>query len=64
MIYIKKTSRCNVMKTVLSEEKTAAAEKLFRKTSKKEKTDIDKKEKENNAVDIKENTKAFKSVHY
>jgi len=31
------------MKTVLDEEKIAAAEKLFRKTFKREKTDVDKK---------------------
>jgi len=43
--YIKKTSKCNVIKTVLSKEKTAAAEKLFKKIFKKEKTDINKKKK-------------------
>jgi len=60
--YIKKTSKCNVIKTVLSKEKTAAAEKLFKKIFKKEKTDINKKKK--NAIDIKENIKAFKSAYY
>ncbi len=64
MIYIKKTSRCSVMKTVSGEEKTAAAERIFRKTFKKEKTDVDKKKKENNAADTEENTEAFKSAHH
>jgi len=41
MTYIKKTSRCSATKTVLNEEKTAAAEKTF----KKEKTDVDEKKK-------------------
>jgi len=51
------------MKTVLDEEKTAAAERTFRKIFKNEKTDADKKKKKNNAVDIEENTEAFKSAH-
>jgi len=51
------------MKTVLGKEKTAAAEKTFRKTFKKEKTDVDEKKKENNAADTEKNTKAFKSAH-
>jgi len=51
------------MKTVLGKEKTAVAEKTFRKTFKKEKTDVDEKKKENNAVDTEEDTEAFKSVH-
>ncbi len=63
MTHIKKTSRCNVMKTVLDEEKTAAAERTFRKTFKKEKTDVDEKKKENNAADTEKNTEAFKSVY-
>jgi len=33
------------MKTVLGEEKTAAAERILRKIFKKEKTDIDEKKK-------------------
>jgi len=33
------------MKTVLGEEKTAAAERTFRKTFKREKTDVDEKKK-------------------
>ncbi len=45
MTYIKKTSRCSATKTVLNEEKTAAAEKTFKKTFKKEKTDVDEKKK-------------------
>jgi len=63
IICIKKTSRCSATKTVLDEEKTAAAERIFRKTFKKEKTDVDEKKKENNAADIEENTEAFKSAH-
>jgi len=43
------------MKTVSDEEKTAAAERIFRKTFKK---------KENNAADTEENTEAFKSAHH
>ncbi len=46
--YIKKTSRCSITKTVLNEEKTAAAERTFRKTFKREKIDVDEKKKENN----------------
>jgi len=45
MIYIKKTSRCSVTKTVSGREKTVAVERIFRKTFKKEKTDIDEKKK-------------------
>ncbi len=52
------------MKTVSDEEKTAAAERIFRKTFKKEKTDVDEKKKENNAADTEENTEAFKSAHH
>ncbi len=51
------------MKTVLGKEKTAAAEKIFRKIFKKEKTDVDKKKKENNAADIEESTEAFKLTY-
>jgi len=51
------------MKTVLNEEKTAAAERIFKKTFKKEKIDVDEKRKENNAVNIEEDIKAFKSAH-
>ncbi len=51
------------MKTVLGEEKTAVAERTFRKTFKKEKIDVDEKKKKNNATDIKKNTEAFKSAH-
>jgi len=64
MIHIKKTSRCSAIKTVLDKEKTAAAERTFRKTLKKEKIDIDEKKKKNNAVNIEKNTEAFKLVHY
>ena len=63
MICIKKTSRCSATKTVLDEEKTAAAERTFRKTFKREKTDVDEKKKENNAVNTEEDTEAFKSAH-
>ena len=45
MTYIKKTSRHSAMKTVLDEEKTAAAERTFRKIFKREKTDVDEKKK-------------------
>jgi len=51
------------MKTVLGEEKTAVVERTFRKTFKKEKTDVDEKRKENNTVNTEENTEAFKSAH-
>ncbi len=51
------------MKTVIDREKTAVVERTFRKTFKKEKIDVDKKKKENNAVDTEENTKAFKSAY-
>jgi len=64
MTYIKKTSKCDAMKTVSDKEKTAAAERTFRKTFKREKTDVDEKKKENNAADTEKDTKAFKSVHY
>ncbi len=64
MICIKKTLRCSAMKTVSDEEKTAAAERTFRKTFKKEKIDIDEKKKENNAADTEEDTEAFKLAHY
>ncbi len=64
MTHIKKTSRCSAIKTVLGEEKTAVAERTFRKTFKREKIDVDKKKKENNAVDTEKNTEAFKSAHY
>jgi len=63
MIHIKKTSRCSATKTVLDEEKTAAAERTFRKTFKEEKIDVDEKRKENNVTDIKEDTEAFKLTH-
>jgi len=52
------------MKTVLGEEKTVVAERTFRKTFKKEKTDVDEKKKENNAADIEKDTKAFKLAHH
>jgi len=64
MIHIKKTSRCSIMKTVLGREKTAAAERTFRKTFKREKTDVDEKRKENNVIDTEEDTEAFKSAHH
>jgi len=64
MIYIKKTSRCSVTKTVSGKEKTVSAERIFRKTFKKEKIDVDKKRKENNAADTEEDIEAFKSAHY
>ncbi len=52
------------MKTVLGREKTAAVERIFRKTFKRERTDVDEKKKENNAADIEKDTKAFKLAHY
>jgi len=64
MTYIKKTLKCSAIKTVLGKEKTAAAERIFRKTFKREKTDVDKKKKKNNAADTEENTEAFKSAHH
>jgi len=64
MICIKKTSKCSAMKTVSGEEKTAAVKRTFRKIFKKEKTDVDKKKKENNAIDTEENTEAFKLAHH
>ncbi len=63
IIYIKKTSRCSTMKTVSGEEKIAAVERIFRKIFKKEKTDVDEKRKENNAVNIEESTEIFKLVY-
>jgi len=45
IIYIKKTSRCSAKKTVSDKEKTAAAERIFRKTFKKERIDVDEKKK-------------------
>ncbi len=63
MICIKKTSRCNATKTVSGREKTAAVERTFRKTFKREKTDIDEKKKENNAADTEKDTEAFKLTH-
>jgi len=63
MIHIKKTSRCSATKTVSDEEKTAAAERTFRKIFKEEKIDVDEKRKENNVIDIKEDTEAFKLTH-
>jgi len=64
MTYIKKTSRHSAMKTVLNEEKTAAAERTFRKTFKKEKTDVDGKKKKNNAIKTEEDTEAFKLAYH
>ncbi len=64
MIYIKKTSRCSITKTVLGREKTAAVERTFRKTFKKEKTDVDEKKKENNVIDTEEDTEASKLAHH
>jgi len=52
------------MKTVSGREKTVAVERTFRKIFKKEKTDVDKKKKENNAADIEEDTKVFKLAHH
>jgi len=63
MTHIKKTSRHSTTKTVLNREKTAAVKKTFRKTFKREKTDINEKKKENNAVNTEEDTEAFKSAH-
>ncbi len=63
MIHIKKTLRHSTTKTVLDEEKTAAAERIFRKTFKREKINVDEKKKENNAADTEEDTEAFKSAH-
>jgi len=51
------------MKTVSDEKKTAAAERTFRKTFKKEKTDVDEKKKENNATDTEKDTEASKSAY-
>ena len=51
------------MKTVLDREKTAVVERTFRKTFKKEKIDVDKKKKENNAVDTEENIETFKLIY-
>ncbi len=63
IIYIKKTLRCSATKTVLDKEKIVVVERIFRKTFKREKTDVDEKKKENNVINIKENTEAFKSVY-
>jgi len=63
IICIKKTLKHSATKTVLDREKIAAVERIFRKTFKKEKTDADKKKKENNAADTEKDTKAFKSAH-
>ena len=52
------------MKTVSGEEKTAVAERIFRKTFKREKTDADENKKENNAADTEEDTEAFKLAHH
>jgi len=52
------------MKTVSDREKTAAVERIFRKTFKKEKINIDEKKKENNAADTEKDTEAFKLTHY
>jgi len=51
------------MKTVSGEEKTAAAERIFRKIFKKEKTDVNEKKKKNNAVDTEKDIEAFKLAH-
>jgi len=51
------------MKTVSGREKTAAVERTFRKTFKKEKIDVDEKKKENNAADTEGDTEAFKPAH-
>jgi len=64
MTHIKKTSRHSAMKTILNKEKTAAAERTFRKTFKKEKIDVDEKKKKNNTADTEEDTEAFKSAHH
>ena len=64
MTHIKKTSRCSIIKIVLGREKTATVKRTFRKIFKKEKTDVDKKKKVNNAVDIEEDTKVFKLAHH
>ncbi len=52
------------MKTVLNEEKTAAAERIFKNIFKRKKTDVDKKKKENNAADIEKDTEVFKLAHH
>ncbi len=62
--HIKKTLRCNAIKTVSDKEKTAAAEKTFKKIFKREKIDVDEKKKENNTADIEENTEVFKLTHH
>jgi len=64
IICIKKTSRCNATKTVSGREKTAAVKRTFRKTFKREKTDVDEKKKENNVADTEKDIKAFKSAHH
>ncbi len=63
MIYIKKILKCSAMKTVLDREKTAAVERIFRKTFKREKIDVNEKKKKNNTVDTEESTEAFKLAH-
>jgi len=63
MIHIKKTLKCSATKTVLNEEKTAVAERTFRKILKKEKIDVNEKRKKNNVIDTEKNTEAFKSVY-
>ncbi len=51
------------MKTVLDREKTAAVERIFRKTFKREKIDVNEKKKKNNTADTEESTEAFKLAH-
>jgi len=63
MIHIKKTLRCNIIKTVLGREKTAVVKRTFRKIFKEEKTDVDEKKKENNAVDIEKDIEVFKLIY-
>ncbi len=64
IIYIKKILKCSATKTVLGKEKTAAAERIFKKIFKKEKIDVDEKKKENNVTDTEEDTEALKSAHH
>jgi len=64
MIHIKKTLRHSATKTVLGEEKTAVAERTFRKILKKEKIDVNEKKKKNNAADIEKSIEAFKLTHH
>jgi len=63
IICIKKTSKCNVTKTVLDREKTAAVKRIFRKIFKREKTDVDEKKKKNNVINIEKDIEAFKSAY-